>query len=177
VSFIAEDRSSESLIGDFTLAENVALMLSRQGDWVHGPWLDWRQARSRTAELIARYEVRASGPLALAESLSGGNQQRMVIAAALDRRPAVIVAENPTRGLDLKAAAEVQGRLRDAASVGAAVLFHSSDLDEVMDLADRVIVVANGVAAQLAPGATRTEIGELMVGGVKHDLRAAGRIR
>jgi simple sugar transport system ATP-binding protein len=177
VSFIAEDRSSESLIGDFTLAENVALMLGREGDWVRGPWLDWRRVRSRTAELIARYEVRAPGPLALAESLSGGNQQRMVVAAALDRRPAVVVAENPTRGLDLKAAGEVQARLRDAASAGAAVLFHSSDLDEVMELADRVIVVANGVAAQLAPGATRTEIGERMVAGVNRELRGADRGR
>lgn len=163
ISFIAEDRSSESLIGDFTLAENVALMLGGDGDWVHGPWLDWGKVRSRTGELIAGYDVVARGPLTVARELSGGNQQRMVIASALDRHPAVIVAENPTRGLDLKAAAEVRERLRDAAAAGAAILFHSSDLDEVMDLADRVIVVANGVAVQLAPGATRAEIGERMV--------------
>jgi simple sugar transport system ATP-binding protein len=106
----------------------------------------------------------ASGPEALAGALSGGNQQKLIIARELSRSPAVIVAENPTRGLDVGAAAAVHHRLRSAAAAGAAVLFHSTDLDEVLHLADRVIVVTRGVITEAPPGATRAEIGSLMLG-------------
>jgi simple sugar transport system ATP-binding protein len=125
--------------------------------------------------LIASFGVVASGPAALASSLSGGNQQRMVIAAALERSPAVLVAENPTRGLDLKATDEVQHRLREAADRGVAVLLHSSDLDEVLELADRVMVVSQGVAIELPPETSRAEIGELMLAGGRAGPAPAGR--
>ena len=82
------------------------------------------------------------GPRARADSLSGGNQQKLVIARELARAPRIMVAENPTRGLDLRATVAVHARLRAAADAGAAVLVHSSDLDEVLELADRVLVVA-----------------------------------
>jgi simple sugar transport system ATP-binding protein len=99
----------------------------------------------------------------------------MVIAAALERSPAVLVAENPTRGLDLKATDEVQRRLREAADRGVAVLVHSSDLDEVLALADRVMVVSQGVATELPAGTSRGEIGELMLAGASTGLVPAGR--
>ena len=91
----------------------------------------------------------------------------MVIARELSRRPRVVVAENPTRGLDLRATAAVHVRLRAAAEAGAAVLVHSSDLDEVLELAGRVLVVSRGVVVEPASGPTagREEIGAMMLAG------------
>jgi simple sugar transport system ATP-binding protein len=175
VAFVPEDRSSEALVESFTLAENLALSQGADAPWVRGPWLGWPGVVRRCQELIASFGVVASGPAALASSLSGGNQQRMVIAAALERSPAVLVAENPTRGLDLKATDEVQHRLREAADRGVAVLLHSSDLDEVLELADRVMVVSQGVAIELPPETSRAEIGELMLAGGRAGPAPAGR--
>ena len=163
VSFVPEDRTSEALIGEFSLAENVAMAEGESGAWIRGPWLDWGAVERRTQQLLGEFSVRAPGPKTPAIALSGGNQQRMVLAAALERQPTVLVAENPTRGLDIKATAEIHARLREAARQGVAVLFHSSDLDEVIELADRVIVVREGQVIALSPAATRQEIGARML--------------
>jgi simple sugar transport system ATP-binding protein len=88
----------------------------------------------------------------------------LIVARELARHPAVIVAENPTRGLDVAAAAAIHTRLRSAAAAGAAVLFHSSDLDEVLHLAERVVVVARGTITEVPFTASRAEIGNLMLG-------------
>jgi simple sugar transport system ATP-binding protein len=163
VGFIPEDRVSEGLIPGFTLTENVVLGSGGEGHWIRGRRIVWHEAQARTAELIADYEIKATGPEAKAETLSGGNQQKLVLARELSRRPAVIVAENPTRGLDIGATAAIHARLRSAAAAGAAVLFHSSDLDEVLQLADRIIVVTQGVISEAPTGASRAEIGALML--------------
>jgi simple sugar transport system ATP-binding protein len=163
VAFIPEDRTTEGLLPDLTLTQNLVLSQGRRAGWVHGFWLDWRSAERRTAELIVEFGVVASGPGAPAASLSGGNQQKFVVAAALERRPAVVLAENPTRGLDLKAAAAVHERLRSAAAAGAAVVLYSSDFDEVLVLADRVVVLAQGVVIEPPAGSSRAEIGRLML--------------
>ncbi len=125
VGFIPEDRTSEGLIPDFSLVENVVLA-SGQGDpWVVGPRIDWRAARTRTRELLEGYDVVAAGPDVAASSLSGGNQQKVVVARELARKPAVVVAENPIRGLDVLAAEEIHAASpgqRRAGCGGAAVL-------------------------------------------------------
>jgi general nucleoside transport system ATP-binding protein len=140
---------------------------SRADDpWMRGTRIDWRAAEAHTAELLRAYDIVAAGPRARAASLSGGNQQKVVIARELSRRPLVVVAENPTRGLDLRATAAVHARLREAAASGAAVLLHSSDLDEVLELAGRVLVVSRGVVAEpRSGGAGREEIGAMMLAG------------
>jgi simple sugar transport system ATP-binding protein len=163
VGFIPEDRTSEGLILALSLTENVVLGLGREGSWIHGGRIAWREAADHTAELIREFEIAAPGPGAPAAALSGGNQQRLVVARELSRVPAVIVAENPTRGLDISAAAAIHLRLRSAAAAGAAVLFHSADLDEVLHLADRVIVVTRGMISEAPPGASRSEIGAMML--------------
>jgi simple sugar transport system ATP-binding protein len=163
VGFIPEDRTSEGLIPALSLTENVVLGLGNEGPWVHGGRIAWREAAARTADLIRDYEIIAPGPGTRAAALSGGNQQKLVVARELSRTPAVIVAENPTRGLDISAAAAIHTRLRSAAAAGAAVLFYSADLDEVLYLADRVIVVTRGTISEAAPGATRSEIGAMML--------------
>jgi general nucleoside transport system ATP-binding protein len=164
VGFIPEDRTTEGLIPSLSLTENVVLGLGAEAPWVRGGRIAWREARARTAELLREYEITAPGPGASAAALSGGNQQKLIIARELFRVPAVIVAENPTRGLDIAATAGVHSRLRSAAAAGAAVLFHSTDLDEVLHLADRVVVVARGAITEVPLGASRIEIGALMLG-------------
>lgn len=164
VAFIPEDRTTEGLIPAMTLTENVVLGSSASDPWIRGPRVDWREASARTSALLEEYAVSAPGPGALGGSLSGGNQQRLVVARELARRPCVVVAENPTRGLDIRATAAIHGRFRRAALDGAAVLFHSSDLDEVLELATRVVVASRGDLI-VPPAVTREAIGALMLAG------------
>jgi ABC-type uncharacterized transport system ATPase subunit len=165
--FIAEDRTTEGLIPELSLAENVVLG-SEQGDpWLRHGRVDWHVAQEHTAGLLREYEVVAAGPRVPAASLSGGNQQKLVLARELSRQPKVIVAENPTRGLDLRATAAIHNRLRQAAGRGAAVLVYCSDLDELLLLGDRYVVMARGALLEVPPSASRYEIGELMVTGAR----------
>jgi ABC-type uncharacterized transport system ATPase subunit len=165
VGFIPEDRTTEGLIPDLTLAENVVLG-SRPGDpWLRRGWIDWRLARQRTAVLLREFSVAAPGPQTGAFALSGGNQQKLVAARELARAPRVIVAENPSRGLDIRAAAEIHARLLEAAAGGAAILIHSSDLDEVLHVSHRVVVMNRGAVLPAGVNPTRSRIGELMVTG------------
>jgi simple sugar transport system ATP-binding protein len=170
VGFIPEDRTTESLIGDFSLTENIVLSQGRDSSWVRGPWLSWARARQRTIGLLRGFDVRAASPDVPARALSGGNQQRLVIAAVLERRPAVLVAENPTRGLDLKATGEVLSRLAGAARAGLAVIVHSSDLDELLLVSDRIVTLADGRVTELPRGTGRDAIGSLMLAGKERFL-------
>lgn len=164
VAFVPEDRTAEALVGEFTLAENLVLSQGHSASWIRGPWVRWDRAKERTAELISSFGVRASGPNAEASSLSGGNQQRMVIAEALEGKPLILLAENPTRGLDFKASQEVVERLRNAAADGVAVLIHLPDLDDLLTIASRIVVLSAGQLIEVAAGATRDEIGRRMLG-------------
>ncbi len=160
VAFIPEDRTTEALIGEFTLVENQAL-----GHLDRLPrWLDWG-AIARDADAVIRdHDVRTTGSAVAAATLSGGNQQKFVLGRALGRDPEIVIAENPTRGLDIRATGAVHGRLREAAGRGACVLVHSSDLDEVIALADRLLVMHAGVLQELPRVASRSAIGDAMLG-------------
>jgi general nucleoside transport system ATP-binding protein len=147
VGFIPEDRQRDGLVLDFSLAENVALRDAGERRGL----ISWRAVRQRTAALIHEHNVRASGVTTPARSLSGGNQQRLVLARELDGHPALVVAENPTRGLDVRATADVHDQLRAARNAGAAVVLYSSDLDEVLILATRVLAVHAGSVREVAP--------------------------
>jgi ABC-type uncharacterized transport system ATPase subunit len=163
VGFIPEDRTSEGLISTFSLTENVVLGCGEQAPWIHGGRIDWQEAEARTRELLSDLEIVATGPRAQAGALSGGNQQKLLVARELFQAPAVVVAENPTRGLDIRATRDVHARLRSAALAGASVLFYSADLDEVLELAGRIIVVTRGVIREAPPQASRAEIGAMML--------------
>jgi ABC-type uncharacterized transport system ATPase subunit len=163
IGFIPEDRTTEGLILDLSLTENFVLGMDRRTPWVRRGRISWREARVRTSDLLREFDIVAAGPNVSAGSLSGGNQQKLVVARELSRTPAVIIAENPTRGLDVSAAAAIHARIRAAADAGAAVLFHSSDLDEVLQLAQRVIVVSRGVLTEVPFSASRAEVGNLML--------------
>jgi simple sugar transport system ATP-binding protein len=165
IGFIPEDRTTEGLIPSLSLVENVVLGSRRDDPWIRRGRVDWKVARARTASLVQEFGVVTSGPDAPAASLSGGNQQKVVVGRELSRQPRVVVAENPTRGLDLRATEAIHTRLRRAAADGAAVLIYSSDLDEVLELAGRLLVATRGSISEVPSGATRAEIGELMVTG------------
>jgi ABC-type uncharacterized transport system ATPase subunit len=165
VGFIPEDRTTEGLIPELSLTENVVLGGAGEEPWIRHGAIDWGEAREHTRRLIAEYGVAAPGPDTPASSLSGGNQQKIVVARELAHDPRVIVAEDPTRGLDIRATEAIHERLRAAARAGSAVLVHSSDLDEVLALAGRVVVISRGVVTEAAPGTSRSAIGELMVTG------------
>jgi simple sugar transport system ATP-binding protein len=159
-AFIPEDRQLEGLVLDFSVAENLAL------GGLRGVRLRRSAMAAAASDAIRVFDIRAEGPEQVVRELSGGNQQKVVLARVLARRPQVLIAENPTRGLDLQATAEVHGQLRRAAREdGVAVLFSSTDLDEVLALADRVAVMVGG-RWRSVEGAERTRerVGALMLG-------------
>jgi simple sugar transport system ATP-binding protein len=160
VAFIPEDRTTEGVIPEFTLAENLLLGTLEDA----GRWTDWGSLSRRTGELMSEFDVRAMSPDVRAGTLSGGNQQKLIFARALQRQPRVLVAEDPTRGLDVLATEAIHERLRAAARSGVAVVVHSSDLDEVLLLADRILVVASGVVRECAAGSSREVVGDAMLG-------------
>jgi general nucleoside transport system ATP-binding protein len=140
LGFIAEDRQHEGLASTFTLYENVALkdIGKRKGR------IRWPAIKRQTLSLIERFDVRTSGVDMRAQNLSGGNQQKLVLARELDGNPDAIIAENPTRGLDINASSMIREHLRRARDAGCAVVLYSSDIDELVDLADRVVVLREG---------------------------------
>ncbi len=159
VAFVPEDRTTEGIIPTMTLTENL-LLGDRAAPW----WLDWASLRSRTSALLESFDVRGGDTDTPAASLSGGNQQKLIFARVLERAPCVLVVEDPTRGLDVQATAVIHERLRAAAARGAAVIVHSSDLDEVLELANRLLVMANGVLTEMPITISREAVGDAMLG-------------
>jgi ABC-type uncharacterized transport system ATPase subunit len=158
IGFIPEDRQQDALIPDMTLAENVAL---RDAGRRHG-WIHWRAIASHTTTLLSRFDVRAPDAQVFARTLSGGNQQKLVFGRELEGPPVAVVVANPTRGLDIRAAAFVFQELRAARNAGVAVVFYSADLDEVLAIADRVIVVYAGNVSSVPND--RAVVGRAMLG-------------
>jgi simple sugar transport system ATP-binding protein len=131
----------------------------------HG-FMDWKAARNFAEEIIRHYDVKCPGPDARIRLLSGGNMQKLILGRALDPEPVIILANQPTRGLDVGAIAYVHGRLLEARARGAAVLLISEDLDEILTLADRIVVISGGRLSAPSGRGERTvrELGELMAG-------------
>jgi simple sugar transport system ATP-binding protein len=167
LALIPPDRHREGLVADLSLLENLLLRVDLLAEATPNGLLDREDALSRAARVLAEFDVRPAAPAIAAAALSGGNQQRLVAARELGlARPRVVVAANPTRGLDVAATGHVHRRLRDAAAAGAAVLLVSSDLDEVDALADAVAVLYRGRLHGPYPAPIeRRSIGSLMATG------------
>ena len=163
VSLIPEDRTTEGLIADFSLSENLTLGLGNAAPWVRRGIIDRHESRRRASELLARYQIAARDPDAPARSLSGGNQQKLILARSLERHPRVLIAENPGRGLDVRASQAAFQGLREAARQGAGVLVHSSDLDELLEWCDRILVVTRGRVITPPDNADSDTIGRLLL--------------
>ncbi len=166
VAHIAEDRQLRGLVLDFTLAENLALRqyhvppLSRRG------WLNIGRMRARARSLLSEYDVRGGGEAALAGSLSGGNQQKVCIAREIASDPQLLIAHQPTRGLDVGAIEFVHRRLVAERDKGRAVLLVSLESEEVRSLADRILVIYEGkIVGEFPPDASEEELGFAMTGG------------
>lgn len=166
VGRIPEDRHREGIVGTLSLAEN--LVIERLGDpgVSRLGFLRLSAIRDAAARAIAAYDVRGPGPRAEARLMSGGNIQKLILARVLEAQPRLILANQPTRGLDVGAGAEVGRRLFEARARGAGVLLISEDLDEILTLADRVLVIHGGVieAAGLTAEVDRRTIGLMMAG-------------
>lgn len=173
IALIPADRQHVGLIARFSLYENLALHPALRHECKGRFGFDWNKARQRTRELMEKFDVRApaSAESTPAAQLSGGNQQKLVIARALSFPHSVVIASDPTRGLDVAASQFVHEQLREAAAQGAGLLLISTDLDEVLSLSDRIGVLYEGKLLPeeglLARDASRELIGSLMGGVVQ----------
>ena len=158
VGFIPEDRQHDALLMDESVATNVAL----HGAGRRRGWLRRREMEADAERLVRESGIVAADVRAPVSTLSGGNQQRLIAARELATRPPLLVAVNPTRGLDVVATASIQRQLRDAAAAGMAVVYYTADLDELIDIADRVLVVFDGRVREVARD--RDAIGRAMLG-------------
>ncbi len=166
LSVIPPDRHRQGVILELPIADNLVLE-----EYDRRPFANWivrnlGAVADYARRLIKEFDIRASSPSEQASSLSGGNQQKLVLARALDRQPRVLVAAHPTRGVDAAAAAEVRARLLAAAASGAAVLVVSGDLGELRAVAHRLVVMHRGhIVAELAVDVDETTLGAAMLGG------------
>lgn len=174
LGIIPEDRHGEGLILEMSLTDNLTLDRIRSSDFSRGGvWLHVRRMRRFARRLIDRFTIRTASEQTPAKMLSGGNQQKVVLARVMASNPRVLVAAQPTRGLDIAATHYVMDQLNEAKAMGAGVILISSDLDQILALADRVLVLYKGriVAELAAADATRELLGLYMAGlaGASHE--------
>ena len=168
VGHIPEDRQVRGLVLDFTLAENLALHDFRKEPDSKWGWLYPRRLIQRATGLLKEFDVRGGGPRTLAGSLSGGNQQKVVIAREVSRDPNLLVAAQPTRGLDVGAIEFVHRRLVQERDEGRAILLVSFELDEILSLSDRILAIYEGrIVGEYSPDVSEEELGFAMTGGKK----------
>ncbi|WP_309086488.1 ABC transporter ATP-binding protein [Chelativorans sp.] len=166
IARIPEDRHAVGTIGDMSVTENVISERYRDRRFSRRGFIDWKAARAFAEELIRDYDVKCPSPEARIRLLSGGNMQKLILGRALDPDPVIILANQPTRGLDVGAVAYVHRRLLEARQKGAAVLLISEDLDEILALSDEVCVMFKGRISPPSPRGARSiqELGEMMAG-------------
>jgi simple sugar transport system ATP-binding protein len=168
VGHIPEDRQRRGLVLEFSIAENIALH-----DYANPPdakwgWIFPKRFVERARTLIKEFDVRGGGPMTPAGALSGGNQQKVIAAREISRDPKVLIAAQPTRGLDVGAIEFVHRRLVEEREEGRAILLVSLELEEILSLADRIIVLYEGrIVGEHGADVTEEEIGIEMLGGGK----------
>ena len=167
MSHIPEDRHKHGLVLDFTLEQNMVLQRFREPRFQNMGFIKQGEVRKYAETLIEQYDVRSGqGPVTIARSMSGGNQQKAIIAREIDREKPLIVAVQPTRGLDVGAIEYIHKQLVAERDKGKAVLLVSLELDEVMSLSDRILVMYEGeIVGELDPKTTTVqELGLYMAG-------------
>jgi general nucleoside transport system ATP-binding protein len=171
IGTVPADRHRYACVTDMSVAENLAL--GELGPVSYGLFVSAGRMRRRATALIQEYGINCTDPGVPLRFLSGGHQQRVILARELSRNPAVLVVDQPTRGLDVAAVEDVWNRIRDAAGRGIGVLLNSSDLDEVLQLASRIVVVVRGQnAGEVRPDAVDAEALGLLMGGAGQDRAA-----
>jgi general nucleoside transport system ATP-binding protein len=170
---IPEDRQRRGLVLEFQLAENLALHDYRLEPVSRWGWLRPGLMIERAKKLLKEFDVRGGGPQTRASALSGGNQQKVVVAREVSRDPRVLIAAQPTRGLDVGAIEFVHRRLVEERDEGRAILLVSLELEEILSLSDRVLVLYEGrVVGEFPPTVSQEELGFAMIGGVRDEAVA-----
>jgi general nucleoside transport system ATP-binding protein len=173
IGYVTDDRLHEGSVAAASVAENVALKAIGRRPFSNGFWLDRRAMDEQARRLIADFDVKAPGPETPIGMLSGGNIQKLLLARELARDPKLLICNKPTNGLDLKTARFVIGALREQADAGKVVVLISSELDELLEISDRIGVMYNGrlVATMPRNEADVETLGNLMLGGSRHARR------
>lgn len=168
VAHVPEDRQRSGLILDFDVAENLVLNSYYAEPFSRGIRMDWDYAHERSDELIEQYDIRTPSSRTRVGSLSGGNQQKLIVAREFSRVTKLIIASQPTRGIDVGSIEYIHSRIVEERDAGAAVLIVSSELDEILALADRILVIYRGKIVAEVPGeeATASQLGLYMAGAV-----------
>lgn len=166
ISHIPEDREKHGLVTSYSIADNLVLNQYDQAPFARGWVRDLEKVSSNGEALVEKFDIRAPGASLTAGSLSGGNKQKVVVARELSQQLDVVVAAQPTRGVDVGSIEFIHTQLIAARDAGAAVLLVSAELDEILSLADRIAVISNGkiVATFSAQEADRNTVGRLMAG-------------
>ena len=174
MSHIPEDRHKHGLVLDFTLEQNMVLQRFREPRFQHMGFIRNGEVRTYAEGLIEKFDVRSGqGPVTTARSMSGGNQQKAIIARELDREKPLIVAVQPTRGLDVGAIEYIHSQLVAERDQGKAILLVSLELDEVMSLSDRILVMYEGeIVGELDPKQTTVQEMGLYMAGAKRSTKA-----
>ncbi len=165
VGFVPEDRKKDGLVGEFSIEENFMLNGYHQAPWVKGLSIDLASRRERSTELIDEFDVRTPSEKTLVKNLSGGNQQKVVVARELSRDLTVLIAAQPTRGVDVGSIEFIHEQIVAARDRRLPVINMSTELDEVYALADRIAVMYRGrIVDVVEPSIAREELGKLMAG-------------
>ena len=166
VAHVPEDRQRDGVVGAFPVRDNLVLNTFRRRPFARGLRVDRQAVRDNAARLMADFDIRAASPESPASTLSGGNQQKVVVAREFGHAERLLIAAQPTRGLDVGSIQYIHRRIVDKRDEGAAVLLVSTELDEVLALADRIVVVFRGriVGTVARAEATRDGLGLLMAG-------------
>jgi ABC-type uncharacterized transport system ATPase subunit len=171
---VPEDRQRRGLVLDFTLAENLALHDYDEEPNSRFGWLFPARIIRRARGLLERFDVRGGGPETRASELSGGNQQKVVLAREIGRDPNILLAAQPTRGLDVGAIEFVHRQLVEARDRGKGVLLVSLELEEILSLSDRILVIYEGaIVAEYGPDVSAEALGVAMIGGTVKGEAAA----
>jgi simple sugar transport system ATP-binding protein len=166
LSYIPEERMRDGMIREFTVAENLILREFDQPPYARAGFLNRGAIQRNSRELVKSYNVKTPSLETPAKNLSGGNIQKVILAREISRRPQVIIAAQPTRGLDIGATEYVHARLLEQREQGTATLLISEDLDEILALSDRILVIFEGRIMGDVPRAEATaeKLGLLMAG-------------
>src|SRR6187455_1216531 len=171
---IPEDRQRRGLVLEFSIAENLAIHDYRSAPDSRFGWLSPSRLIERARRLIREFDVRGGGPRTRAAGLSGGNQQKVILAREINRDPKVLIAAQPTRGLDVGAIEVVHARLIEERNEGRGVLLVSLELEEILSLSDRILVMYEGeIVGEFPPTATEEQLGVAMTGGGRNEEQAA----
>jgi simple sugar transport system ATP-binding protein len=165
VGYVPEDRSHDGMVAGFTIAENLVLDIFDQAPFAKGMSLDLKSIDDNAEHRVQEFDIRTPSIHANASTLSGGNQQKLVLARELSRPLRILVVAQPTRGVDVGSQEFVHRRIIEERDSGAAVVLISSELDEVLALADRIAVMYRGrIIGEVPAGTSAEQIGLLMAG-------------